>query len=418
VPVHSILKAAVPLLASCLLPAADLVVQPGNPSAYQTLQDALNAAQPGDRILLNTPLLSLPLYSVITITKSVTIEGIAGAPTAISAGPGPEILIQALTPGLPLTFRNLRLDLWDLGYDIGIRGLRTPNPLVGEIHFDQFSARIVSGFDEGNGLIADLRATKVWMRGCRFEAMDLSPDKGCVDIHGTDGHSCLKVSADTLHLEDCFLRAGSAIHLRYDCCGPVGGNCSGQFAIGGLGGTALAATTRNTTMVRCQISDGNGGTVENSPLWLTTVQAGAARPSTFGGQTGTLDTFEVSHELARPGALGAQYSSRGPTVAIGPAAPLVVGGPVTPGTFLAVTLNTAPGSTSVFGLGLGWDELPKALGTVWTVPIDVLGHSGGGTTQTYAIPAIPELRGMPIVTQALQLLPSLELLNPSGVAIR
>jgi hypothetical protein len=55
------------LLATSSLPAADLLVQPGNPLAYQTLQAALNAAQPGDRILIGAGLQPVTTF----ITKSV-----------------------------------------------------------------------------------------------------------------------------------------------------------------------------------------------------------------------------------------------------------------------------------------------------------------------------------------------------------
>jgi hypothetical protein len=43
----SLCAASAMLLATSSLPATDLLVQPGNPTAYQTLQAALNAAQPG-----------------------------------------------------------------------------------------------------------------------------------------------------------------------------------------------------------------------------------------------------------------------------------------------------------------------------------------------------------------------------------
>ncbi|HEX6812044.1 MAG TPA: hypothetical protein VF384_10515 [Planctomycetota bacterium] len=408
------------LLATSSLPAADLLVQPGNPTAYQTLQAALNAAQPGDRILIGASLL---MPSTAIITKSVTIESVTGAVHTISlygaGGLAQELRIQALTPGLPLTFRRLQIAGYEMSSAPG--GIRTVGALQGEIRFDQveFLRSDGSGWTRyGGGVIADLSATTVWLRDCRFVAADMHSNFGCMDVQGTHGTSCLKVVADTLHLEDCSLRAASAIHLAYACCFGSPPNCAGQFAQSGLGGTALDATTRNTTIVRCQFSDGNGGTVENNPAWLVPVAAGAARPSTFGGQTGVLDQFGVTHEQALPGAVGPQWVGRGPIVAVGPAAPLSIGGPAEPGTFVGVTLNTAPGSFSVFLVGLAWGEIPTAFGMCWVAPFDVWLHGGAGTTQTYAIPAIPQLRGIPIVVQALQVLPTTDRLNPSGVAVR
>ena len=50
--------------------AADLLVDPTNPTAFQTLQAALDAAAPGDRILVRGPLFAPISY----VRKSVTIE--------------------------------------------------------------------------------------------------------------------------------------------------------------------------------------------------------------------------------------------------------------------------------------------------------------------------------------------------------
>jgi hypothetical protein len=399
------------LLATSSLPAADLLVEPGNPLAYQTLQAALNAAQPGDRILIGAFLQP----GTTVITKSVTIESVPGAIYGFSLFVSQELRIQALSPGLPLTFRRLNIGCYELGGIPG--GIRTVGALQGEIRLDQVDF-VRNGVGYGGGVLADLNATTVWLRECRFTAYDVHWNLGCIDLLGTDGPSCLKVVADTLHLEDCNLRAGSAIHLAYGCCFGSPPNCTGQFAQGGLGGTALDATTRNTTIVRCQFSDGNGGTVESNPGWLVPVTAGAARPSTFGGQTGVLDRFGVTHEQAQPGAIGPAWVGRGPIVAFGPAAPLSLGGPVEPGTFVGVTLNTVPGSVSGFLIGLDWGEIPTPFGMCWVTPFDMWLHGGGGTTQTYAIPAIPQLRGIPIVVQALQVFPTTERLNPSGVAVR
>ena len=407
------------LLATSSLPAADLLVQPGNPTAYQTLQAALNAAQPGDRILIGA---SLIMPATAIITQSVTIESVPGAIYTISlygAGGPQELRIQALSPGLPLTFRRLQIACYEMSAPPG--GIRTVGQLQGEIRFDQVDFLRTAGWGYtlyGGGVIADLSATTVWLRDCRFVAADMHSNFGCIDVSGTNGTSCLKVVADTLHLEDCYLRASSAIHLAYSCCFGIPPNCAGQWAQSGLGGTALDATTRNTTIVRCQFSDGNGGTVENNPAWLVPVVAGAARPSTFGGQTGMVDQFGVTHEQAQPGAIGPAWVSRGPIVVFGPAAPLSLGGPVEPGTFVGVTLNTVPGSVSAFLVGLAWGEIPTPFGMCWVTPFDMWLHSGGGTTQTYAIPAIPQLRGIPIVVQALQVFPTTERLNPSGVAVR
>jgi hypothetical protein len=412
-----------PLIALALsqaLLAADLLVQPGNPNAFQTLQAALNAALPGDRVLIGGPLTP----GTITISKSVTIESAPGPTQTLTAfSQSDEIRITALTPGIALTFRRLNVRLIEMGSPPG--GILTAGILNGEIRFDGVDMRYGGAGPGnqsryGNRVMVDLRATRVWFRSCWLEYPDTSSNFGCIDIDGSEGNSCLRVTADTLHLEDCFLRAGSANHLSYSCCfGSSPPNCLGQFATGGRGGFALNATTRNSTLVRCQLSDGNGGTVESSPFWSVPVVAGSPRPSIFGGQAGgVVDQFAVTLEQPQPGRVGAPYTSRGPVLGFGPAAPLSTTGLVNPGTTLGVTLNTPPGSLSAFLIGLAWGETATALGPIWVAPFDLLIHSGGGATQTYGIPPIPELRGIPIVVQAVQLFPSAVRTNPSGVAIR
>lgn len=410
------LIAAVPALLSSPLPATDRVVDPNNPLAYPTLQAALNAALPGDRILLAVSVFT----DRIVVQKSVTIEPLGSGRQSIALVPGfpasGEFRIDALTPGIPLTIR--RIDFGLLEMSGAPRGIRTAGAVPGEIRFDQVQVQYSGGSGYsiwGGGSMVDLDTTVVWMRETTMTAYDMYSNNGCIDLDGTYGTNGLVVRADTLHLEDCTLRASSANHLFYHCCFGSTPNCIGQWATGGNGGAALRATTRNSTLVRCALSDGNGGTVEAGP-WLVPAAGGAAGLSVLGGQTGTLDPFAVSWEQGLPGHIGNALAGRGAITVWGPAAPLSIGGPVTPGTYLDVTLAT-PG-LSVFLVGFAWGQTPSAGGTYWVDPVLVFAHGGGGTTQTYALPNAPGLRGLPIVLQAVQVFPMLRLGNPSGVAIR
>lgn len=398
--------------------AADLIVNPGNPLAYQTLQAALNAAMPGDRILLAAPVFS----DAILVNKSVTIEPLGPGRQQImlmptgSGGPSGILTIQALSPGIPLTFR--RLDIVQSEFGSAPVGLRTAGTVPGEIRFDDVDVQrnyTSTNTLWGGGSMVNLATTVVWLRETSMTALDVMTNNGCIDLDGTSGTNCLVVAADTLRMEDCVLRASSANHLSYHCCFGSPPNCYGQYATGGYGGTALLATTRNSILVRCSLSDGNGGTVAPGP-WLVPVNPGAAGNSVLGGQTGVLDPFALTWEHGLPGHVGGAFASRGATVALGPGAPLSITGPVTPGTWFGVEID-APGA-SAFLLGIVWGETPTVLGTYWVQPFDVLLHGGGGTTQTYVVPNIPWLVGLPIVTQAVRLFPVIELTNPSGVAIR
>jgi hypothetical protein len=77
-----------------------------------------------------------------------------------------------------------------------------------------------------------------------------------------------------------------------------------------------------------------------------------------------------------------------------------------------------PGQAGAFLVGVGWRFVPTLLGTVYTDPLDVFSLPGGSASVSIPIPNSPSLRGLPIVTQAVYLLPAFALGNPSGVMIR
>ena len=405
--------AALTALIATDLRAADLIVDPGDPGAYPSLQAALNAAMPGDRILLATSVFAGP----VDVQKSVTIESLGAGRQTISLFSGfGDFRITALSPGIPLTFRRINFALNEMAG--GVMGMRTVGSVPGEIRFDQVDVRRSAGSMStvwGGGSLVDIDTTVVWLRETTMTVFDMMGNNGCIDLDGTWGTDCLVVTADTLRMEDCDLRASSANHLAYACCFGMAPNCSGQFATGGRGGSALLANTRNSILVRCSLSDGNGGTVQPGP-WLVSVSAGPAGTSVLGGQTGIVDSFAVTWEAGLPGQIGAALTTRGATTALGPGAPLTITGPASPGTFIGIQIDT-PG-VSAFLLGLAWGETPTALGPYWVAPFEVLLHPGFGAVQTLPVPNLPFLIGLPVVSQSVQLLPVIERNNPSGVAIR
>jgi len=94
---------AVALALGVRVVAADLLVEVGNPNAYQTLQAALDAASPGDRILIKGLLV---LASPVFIRTSVTIESFdvqfADLLFVYGAGHGnARIIVDALAAGIP-----------------------------------------------------------------------------------------------------------------------------------------------------------------------------------------------------------------------------------------------------------------------------------------------------------------------------
>ncbi len=411
---HS-LYAALLLLANCL-PAADLIVQPGNPAAYQTLQAAVDAAQPGDRILLAA---SVPISSLI-LRKSVTIEPLGTGRVSIdvfgSGFGGGGIFIQTLTPGIPLVLRRLDLRLYEMGGIV--RGIETLGTVPGEVFGDELTVERSAGTTwtvYGGWSLADLRTTSVWLRNCQMSTLDMHANFGCIDLDGVNGTDALVVTADTLRLEGCVLRGSSANHLNYSCCFPSGTSCTGQHATAGRGGAALRATTRVSLLVDCELSDGNGGTVSPGP-WTVPVVPGVEGVSVFGGQTGSLAVWATTHERGLPGLVGNPHAGRGTLQNLGAAAPLSIGGSVTPGGSIDVTLTT-PGLSVLLG-GVAWGEQATQLGTWWVDALTVLQHPGNGATLQWALPAVPALRGVPVVLQAVRLFPQAGIDNPSGVRIR
>ena len=175
------------------------------------------------------------------------------------------------------------------------------------------------------------------------------PNFGCIDIDDTRGTDCLEVTANALHLADCAFTAGSANFLYYSSCGGIP-----QYPIGGPGGTALAADTNVTTIVRCQFSDGNGGSVEAGP-WTQAPAVGSAALSFFAKTGRPLGAFAVSHQFGRDGqVMAAPDAARGAWLSLGePLAPAALGGSARLGETLVVDVRPIPGATHVAALVIG-----------------------------------------------------------------
>ena len=176
------------VMSGASIPAIDLIVDPGNPLAYPSLQAALNAALPGDRILL-----AVPLYvSGIVVQKSVTIEPLGPGRQTIwltaAGGSLGELRIEALSPGLPLTLR--RLDVYINEWAGAPLGIYTAGAVPGEIRFDQVQMYRDYFFGStvyGGGALANLNTSIVWMRETSLTVADLRGSNGCIDLYGNQG---------------------------------------------------------------------------------------------------------------------------------------------------------------------------------------------------------------------------------------
>jgi len=413
----SLARLALLLIGSASLSAQDRRV----PSQYATLQAAVDAASPGDRILVETDLSAVGLV----IRKSVSIQSDSDVWRSVSllydnrtqAG---RIVIEALSPGIPLTFRRLRLRLSSGdGNPAGIIVTPPSSRIVGEWHMDE---TVVSWYGSGccsiwSATIIRVAIDHVWLRRCAIEAADTLWNNGCFDLDTDRGSNCLEVTGNRLVLEDCYVRAGSGPHLRYSSCG----GCSLQYPVGGPGGFALLADTNQTVLVRSFLSDGNGASVEANSGWCNPMyprREGAAGRSMFTRVGGVLEAYQTEHEAGRDAAAN---GTRGPRILLGqPGAPLSVGGDGRLGGNVSFDLGLVSTSGATAFVALRWGYLRLPLGSTWLDPaayVMQLPFAGPGH-YTFGIPCDAFLIGMPIVSQLLYLQAPLGLGNPSGIQVR
>lgn len=348
--------------------AGDLVVNPAKPGAYQTLQAALDAAQPGDRILLET---DLPFAAAgkNVVRKSVTIESADDARKMLgySSTVGiqvPRFEIEALTPGIPLVLRRVDLLFFSMGTSPGSPGFATRTTLQGEIRIEDSG---IYWFETPNysiwsGLAMRVECSRLWLRNCELFAADTLDRNGCIDIEDTRGASVLEFTGDDLLIEGSSLTAGSANFLFYSPC--WGG--AGQHPYGGRGGTALRAKTRSTILVATLLSDGNGGSVQAGP-WTVPPSAGAAGQSTLSSPWGNTGCWASLVEFGRPGAidLAAPDRRRGQKLPIGnPELQLQLVGSGRLGENLALQTRVADGQVTAVLLAVGLAPLATHFGMI------------------------------------------------------
>lgn len=400
------------------LRASDLAVNPTRPGAYPTLQAALDAAQPGDRILVEV---ALPTTDQTIIRKSVTIESADGVRhqlhylgTVQSAG---RILIEAITPGMPLVFRNLDLRFErGLGGDRALVGVRSLDDLHGIVLFDGMSVESEPLRPEYSIVLMDIKVSELWIRNSRIIARDTAATAGCAIRPDNRCSDALIATCRILVIEDSELFGGSANFLRYDPC-----VASSQAPFGGCGGMALKAETDATVVVRSLFSDGNGGDIQAGP-WTVTPAPGLAMPSEFIHPGGFFEAYDSKIERSRDGAvLPGENLARQPAVQLSiPTSPLKLDGNVRPGGSLDLAYLPVPPEPALVLLGMKWSFLRiDPLGFLWIDPASFVAKLVFPTagTMTLPVPMDAGLVGRPIIGQAL-LVNSVVFSNPSFVQVR
>lgn len=405
------------------LHGADLLVDFMTPGAYRTLQAALDAAQPGDRILIGQAD-QTTLGVRTTIRKSVTIQALAATrivlPVLLDSGtPMPRILVESLTPGLPLVLRALEIQASPTPTQGRGTLIATGSALAGEIRMEDVVVTWAGGGSqqlEYAITLANLEVTRLVLRKCRFSAADTAANGGCLDIPDTAGSSALRFTGTLLTLEDTELRAGSANFLRKINCGGVP-----EFATGGPGGTALVANSTFTFAVRTKLSDGNGGSVQTG-AWTVTPSGGPAGLSVLTRTTGTLAAWALELEAGRPGAVVPTDPgpTRGAKSYLGELeAPLTFVGDAKLGQSTTLLLGPSLALPAGVLIGFRTGPLVTSLGAFLcdgTQPIVVVPLTTAGWV-TFAIPNDPALTDLLVVGQLVATAP-LRAGNPTTIALR
>ncbi len=191
--VVSLLSLAAPAL------AIDRIVDRNNPTAFPTLQAALDAANPGDRILLRTSDFGRT-QRWNTVSKSVTIRG-EGGDLAVLGQPALEI--AGLTPGIPFCIENLIVHCHSTGM-LPRAAVFSPTGavLAGEVIFDGVEVRTTSdAYDVARGI--DLHARRLTLHDTRVTVADTPNNNACCEELYRRGSDALRFSGTDLYIEAC-----------------------------------------------------------------------------------------------------------------------------------------------------------------------------------------------------------------------
>lgn len=389
----------------------DLIFERGNPNAFQTLQAALDASQPGQRVLMRSTATAVNAVPHGTIRRSVTLEGQVAGPEIQMDLEGQGLRIESLTSGVPLVIRNVQIEYsgHSSGYTTPCIGRGGLSPLGGTIVLDGVAC---------SGPTLTWPTTLVWldcddleMRDCQILGFGISDQPACCSFFRiADGTDALRFSGRRLYLEGCTLRGGNANILswvRPDTC--FGYLCPE----GGVGGAAVLAPNASCVVVRTFLSDGNGGSVRGG-AWPRPPTPGRAGASVLGR---LLVAYGLRHESGRDDA-GGESTPRGPSRPVGYVdAPLSLGA-ARIGQPMAITVSASALDpvAVVLGSQFVFSEVGGTLfGAVHVLvsPAPPVLYQGVGQTML-TIPPLPELVDQQLVGQVVTLYNAFPFLsNPS-----
>lgn len=336
------------------LSAIDRVVDRNNPAAYPHLQAALDAASPGDRILLRTFDSGPPLsQSPTTVTKSVTIRGEGGGIVVMGR---PALVIRSLTPGIPLVLEDLDIDCLMTSTDDRFALRSNGVPIAGEMILDGVHVLVrPSAYDVFAALLLDV--DRVSIKNSRIEVGDTADNNACCEEPYGRGGDALRFYGSDLYLENTTLRAGSAnLQLYYP-------NCLALCPDGARGGAAILSNAQTTVLVRTACADGNGGSVQPHANWPRTPTPGSPGVSQFVRGGGLFVAYASSLQLGLAD-FGGPNRPRGATSSLGSVIAALSSD--SPRLGQPLTLTVAPEPTSM--------SLALLLGTGRQTSATPLGH--------------------------------------------
>jgi hypothetical protein len=421
----------IPIAAMCaalsaLCAQADRIVHSTQPGAYPTLQAAIFAAVPGDRVLLAEDVHSL---TTIYIDKPLQIASAPGPKRTISFIAGPNSAdrlfdISGIGAGSRLSFINVNLHISSMLWRSV--AIRTSTPQTGDVHFDGVNIYDVTGWYIGH--LVDVTVGSLWLRNCNWTANDQQQDGACFDrvTYGPAG-GILRVTAAQLILEDTTLRAASGAWYYSHSTNCFGCDGMPYTANTPQGGFALHAITSDTFLIRTRTSDGNGGGAQPAqpPCGSYGIPSGPGQ-STFGSN---VHAYDFVHQSGLPGAVTASWAGfdapRGALTSIGdPTAPLRLSGNAQLGGGIQASVTET--GISLLAMAFAWSPTNTPVGRIAFDPLQehftfLVFTPTPPSTQSWSVPNDPFLSGLPIVTQLFPFDPTngaWRAANPSALTLR
>lgn len=396
------------------------------PTNAPTLQAAIDQAQPGDTI---TTLANYIDAGNVVLGKAVTLLG-----CRVHCGDNQfGLRINGIAGGSRIELRNCTIvNIGDGFFGNGLTpiealSINLPPTAAGSIVFDNvhaFGGVAKSGPTDSAALhVRALGSATLVARNCTFTGRDGAPlfYQSSGEFGPPGGHACVIDGGATGVFQDCVFVGG---------LGGMGTASSMQLLAGSQGGAGILASS-NTALVRCSVTDGEGGAATAVVPPLFPPPNPCAMAAAGGASQLPADCFDVTWQPARIGAVfgcGLQPPIP-PAQTVGPTDDVILGAATyTTGQQIVIQVAARANDFAVWlgaGLQLGRAAVPGIVNPLWAQQIELvvlLGPPNAGGLITPTLPTVPAGLGLPIdfVVQTLHATTSgqFELGGPRIVTLR